>query len=86
MDHTKWEGKDVLWYKDEQYLMPESVQNFFGFHGKDGLIKEETVGGCKKTLASMNDDKGKTFKEIAAFVRENPEKVFRKGDIISNAG
>jgi hypothetical protein len=85
MDSTKWEGENVILYGKDEYLIPESVKEYFGFHGKDGLIKEETAGGCKKTLARMNDDNGRSFKEIAAFVREFPEMVFRavhkeKGD------
>jgi hypothetical protein len=83
MDKNGWDGNPFR-YRNRNMNLPKEVMNYFGFYSESGLIKEETAGGDEKTLSGMNDN-GKTFKEIAAFVREFPEMVFRavhkeKGD------
>lgn len=52
---------------------PPTVIEYLALRGSDGTLS--TAFDQYESLAEANDD-GKTFAEIAAFCRENPESVF----------
>jgi hypothetical protein len=53
---------------------PCPVVDALGLYGSCGEIENDSQ--YDYSLAEMNDD-GKSFKEIAAYIRANPENVFR---------
>ena len=62
-----------FYYEGEDVWLPQSVMHLFGFRGASGRLKK--YWGDIASLAKANDE-GKTFAEIAAYVREHPEDVF----------
>ena len=58
----------VYTYRGKIGTLPPDVMTYFGFKSPAGEVDDDT------TLASMNDT-GKTFSEIAAFIRENWERL-----------
>lgn len=57
----------------KQQTAPPDVQRALGLRDDCGYIKGGNFYDC---LTEMNDSGRFSFKEIAAFIRENPEKVF----------
>ncbi len=58
-------------------LLENSVQRRMKFRSEDGGIESEDKPQLhgKRALSEANDD-GATFRQIAAFVREDPSRVF----------
>lgn len=56
---------------DNSIELPNIILKKYGFNSKIGSIKNSY------SLAARNDD-GISFKEIANFIEQNPEKVFTK--------
>lgn len=67
------EKRNIYWYEGSSALAPFTVVDALGLYGRTGGIRGLQYN---ETLAHMNDT-GSTFTEIAAFIRANPEKVFR---------
>ena len=59
---------------NEAYL-PKTLVSKYSFHSEEGNLKNYSNG--KPSLVVMND-KGYTFKEIADFIEQNPEQVFKQ--------
>lgn len=49
----------------------------YGFYGQLGETSDRDLSEGYICLADMNDS-GRTFKQIAKFIRNNPEKIFKK--------
>jgi hypothetical protein len=55
--------------------LPEVVRDWFGLASAEGEYVDD--GGYSQALTGDNDDRGYTFKEIAAIIRDRPEGLFR---------
>lgn len=64
VDNARWE------YEEMFSVPPDRLVSELGLNDMNGMIMGE---GC---LINMNDS-GSTFAEIAQFIRENPERVFK---------
>ena len=75
---TKSENVEEPWmYEGESLLCPLSIVEKLRLRSNNGDIADPPAGDPNgRTLAEMNDV-GASFSEIAAFVRANPERVFR---------
>jgi hypothetical protein len=75
IDRDEHISGNLVTYDNEVIEAPKKVIDRLRLYGSCGhLIKSSTDGFY--TLAGMNDD-GKSFKEIAAYIRANPWNVFR---------
>jgi len=58
--------------------LPNEVTEFMNFRGNLGDLKEDPdIDDRLYSLADMNDGDVFTWPEIAKFIRENPDKVFK---------
>lgn len=55
-------------------VLPEYVAKLVGLRSTQGHIKDSPIEW--ERLTELNDDAGWSFKQIAAFIRQYPEKVF----------
>lgn len=73
----------VNFYGEEENAAsaPREIKKLLHLQNRYGATKGKHVlaGSVHDSLVSMNDN-GATFKEIAAFIRANPEKVFVRGE------
>lgn len=78
--NTKQEASDSgieFLFNDMRSMMPASVMEYLGLRTAFGNLEEKrNCVNYNDSLAEMND-KGVQFKEIAAYIRANPEKVFK---------
>lgn len=58
-------------YLGERYYLPQEIVDKLKFRGNQG----DAFGEPTMAIALLNDE-GKTFKEIAAIIRENPSQYF----------
>lgn len=64
-----------IFFDDESACLPYLVQRALRLRSQNGGL-EKDCGPGMGCLAEMND-KGKTHKEIAAYIEQNPDKVFK---------
>ncbi len=62
-------------YNEESMYLPQVLIDALKLHDRSGLIDDPMR--IHTDLADMND-MGKTHQEIAAYIRANPEKVFKQ--------
>lgn len=76
------QGGYGYWYGEgadcEDSVAPKSVVEKLHLLSQNGKIAGRDEYEPNSCLAQLNDN-GQTFKQIAAFIRENPEKIFTKG-------
>ena len=76
------EMQQCYFYEEASCGLPYSIEKKYGFYGEFGETKEDAEAAfddpveSEFALARLNDS-GKTFKEIAAIIKENPEKFFK---------
>ena len=75
--------KDNGWYSDQAQLTdktaPKDVVEALKLNCKAGSFSEDNLSHDYESLVALNDDGEFTFKDIAGFIRENPELVFKDG-------
>ncbi len=78
--HTYHGTKECIMYDKDKFYVPAEVQNALGLRDNQGTFAKLVTRSNDKfpcsSLASMNDE-GMTFAEIAAYIRANPENVFK---------
>ena len=73
--------KDNGWYRNQSQVeatatAPEDVKEALKLNSNHGILSDEHE---YESLVDMNDSHKFTFKDIAKFIRENPELVFKDG-------
>lgn len=70
---------NITSYNGLGFVMPYKIINLLKLNGYTGLInstRDELIP--ESSLVKMNDFERRSFKEIAKYIRENPEKVFKE--------
>jgi hypothetical protein len=63
---------ETFWFEDDFASAPDSVAQALKLRGTDGERRDDSV----EWMLTRLNDYGKTFAEIAAIIREEPEQYF----------
>ena len=73
--------KDNGWYPNPDHgvdkTAPKDVVEALKLNSKAGNFSDDNALGGYESLVDLNDDGDLTFKQIAEFIRDNPELVFQ---------
>ena len=69
------QSEDDIWTDGDGEVV-DVIAEDYGFHGCAGELDQRDRGWDYRTIIEMNDDHGKSFKEIADFIEEHPESVW----------